>query len=90
MGWDCHGLLRFTLKRNQTSKKDEIGAKISIHDYDGMSRGDGAAVTNGKTLLTESGRWVELKGAYKTMDKEYMESIWWAFTTLYEKRQDLG
>ena len=25
------------------------------------------------------GRWVEFKGAYKTMDPEYMESVWWAF-----------
>jgi isoleucyl-tRNA synthetase len=31
------------------------------------------------------GRWVDFKGAYKTMDKEYMESVWWAFKTLYEK-----
>ncbi|RYF28502.1 MAG: isoleucine--tRNA ligase [Chloroflexi bacterium] len=28
---------------------------------------------------------VDFKGAYKTMDKQYMESIWWAFKTLYEK-----
>ena len=31
------------------------------------------------------GRWVNFRGAYKTMDKEYMESVWWAFKTLYEK-----
>src|SRR6478735_6625914 len=31
------------------------------------------------------GRWVDFKGAYKTMDKDYMESVWWGFKTLYEK-----
>ena len=31
------------------------------------------------------GRWVDFKGAYKTMDTEYMESVWWAFKELYEK-----
>ncbi len=31
------------------------------------------------------GRWVEFKGAYKTMDKDYMESVWWAFKELYDK-----
>src|SRR5206468_12627421 len=31
------------------------------------------------------GRWVEFEGAYKTMDKDYMESIWWAFKQLYDK-----
>lgn len=28
---------------------------------------------------------VDFKGAYKTMDKEFMESVWWAFKELYEK-----
>ena len=36
-------------------------------------------------VVDRVGRWVEFKGAYKTMDKDYMESIWWAFKTLYEK-----
>jgi isoleucyl-tRNA synthetase len=31
------------------------------------------------------GRWVEFQGAYKTMDKEFMESVWWAFKELYGK-----
>jgi isoleucyl-tRNA synthetase len=31
------------------------------------------------------GRWVDFKGAYRTMDKDYMESVWWAFKELYEK-----
>jgi isoleucyl-tRNA synthetase len=35
-------------------------------------------------VIDRVGRWVEFKGAYKTMDKDYMESIWWAFKTLYE------
>jgi isoleucyl-tRNA synthetase len=36
-------------------------------------------------VVDRIGRWVDFKGAYKTMDKDYMESIWWAFKTLYEK-----
>ncbi|HMQ95886.1 MAG TPA: isoleucine--tRNA ligase [Candidatus Saccharibacteria bacterium] len=31
------------------------------------------------------GRWVDFKGAYKTMDKNFMESVWWAFKELYDK-----
>jgi isoleucyl-tRNA synthetase len=30
------------------------------------------------------GRWVDFKGAYKTMDNDYMESVWWAFKKLYD------
>ncbi|HUC96282.1 MAG TPA: isoleucine--tRNA ligase, partial [Candidatus Saccharimonadales bacterium] len=31
------------------------------------------------------GRWVDFEGGYKTMDRDYMESVWWAFKELYEK-----
>ncbi|MGC1176859.1 MAG: class I tRNA ligase family protein, partial [Candidatus Saccharimonadales bacterium] len=31
------------------------------------------------------GRWVDFKGAWKTMDKEFMESVWWAFQKLYNE-----
>jgi isoleucyl-tRNA synthetase len=34
--------------------------------------------------IARIGRWVDFKGAYKTMDKTYMESIWWAFKKLYD------
>src|SRR5207247_1985568 len=34
--------------------------------------------------IARVGRWVDFKGAYKTMDKTYMESVWWAFKKLYE------
>ena len=36
-------------------------------------------------VVDRVGRWVDFNGAYKTMDKDYMESVWWAFKTLYEK-----
>src|SRR5690606_33262452 len=38
-------------------------------------------------VVDRIGRWVDFKGAYKTMDKDYMESIWWAFKTLYDKKK---
>src|SRR5664279_3032421 len=38
-----------------------------------------------ESTIDRIGRWVDFKGAYKTMDKDYMESVWWAFKTLYEK-----
>jgi len=38
-----------------------------------------------ESYVDRIGRWVDFDGAYKTMDKDYMESIWWAFKELYEK-----
>ena len=35
-------------------------------------------------MIDRIGRWVDFKGAYRTMDKNFMESVWWAFKRLYE------
>jgi isoleucyl-tRNA synthetase len=40
-----------------------------------------------ENVVDRVGRWVDFKGAYKTMDKDYMESVWWAFKTLYDKKK---
>lgn len=87
-GWDCHGLPAevFVEKQLGIANKREIGTKISIEDYVRECRT--AMVKTGtewEDTIDRLGRWVEFKGAYKTMDKEFMESVWWAFKTLYEK-----
>ena len=87
-GWDCHGLPAevFVEKQLGIANKKEIGTKISIKDYVRECRT--AMVKTGtewEDTIDRLGRWVEFKGAYKTMDKEFMESVWWAFKTLYEK-----
>ena len=38
-----------------------------------------------ESVIDRIGRWVEFKNAYKTMDQDYMESVWWAFSQLYQK-----
>lgn len=37
-----------------------------------------------ESIIDRVGRWVDFKGAYRTMDKKYMESVWWAFKKLYD------
>ena len=87
-GWDCHGLPAevFVEKQLGITSKQEIGSKISIADYVNACRA--AMVKTGtewEDTIDRIGRWVEFKGAYKTMDNEYMESVWWAFKKLYEE-----
>lgn len=87
-GWDCHGLPAevYVEKQLGIASKKEIGTKISVEDYVKACRA--AMVKTGtewEDTIERLGRWVEFRGAYKTMDKEYMESVWWAFKTLYEK-----
>ncbi len=38
-----------------------------------------------KDFIPQIGRWVDMEDDYKTMDPEYMESIWWAFKELWDK-----
>lgn len=86
-GWDCHGLPAevFTEKKLGIQDKRDIGTKVSLEDYINTCRQN--MVQTGslwEDTIDRIGRWVDFRGAYKTMDKNYMESVWWAFKKLYE------
>jgi len=87
-GWDCHGLPaeNYVEKQLGITDRHDIGTKISLADYITTARAS-MVQTSGlwEDTITRIGRWVDFKGAYKTMDKDYMESVWWAFKQLYEK-----
>ncbi len=60
--------------------------KITLEEY--ITKARESMVANAATwedVVNRIGRWVNFKGAYKTMDKDFMESVWWAFKELYEK-----
>jgi len=87
-GWDCHGLPaeNFVEKQLGITDRREIGTKISLEDY--INKAHESMVANSETwesTIARIGRWVNFKGAYRTMDKDFMESVWWAFKTLYDK-----
>ncbi|HET8991738.1 MAG TPA: isoleucine--tRNA ligase [Candidatus Saccharimonadales bacterium] len=87
-GWDCHGLPAevFTEKKLGIEDKRDIGTKISLEEYINTCRDNMIQTGNAwEDIIDRVGRWVDFKGAYKTMDKEYMESIWWVFKRLYEE-----
>lgn len=86
-GWDCHGLPAevFTEKKLGIKDKRDIGTKISLEDYILTCRENMVQTGNEwESTIERIGRWVDFKGAYKTMDKEFMESVWWAFKKLYD------
>ena len=87
-GWDCHGLPaeNFVEKQLGITDRREIGTKWSLEDY--ILKARESMVANSETwegTIDRIGRWVNFRGAYRTMDKDFMESVWWAFKTLYEK-----
>jgi isoleucyl-tRNA synthetase len=86
-GWDCHGLPAevFTEKKLGVKDRRDIGTKISIEEYVTTCRDNMVQTGNlWNDTIDRIGRWVDMDNAYKTMDKEYMESIWWAFKKLYD------
>lgn len=85
-GWDCHGLPAevFTEKKLGIKDKRDIGTKISLERYIRTCRQNMVQTGNEwEETIARIGRWVDFQGAYKTMDKDYMESVWWAFSKLY-------
>ncbi len=86
-GWDCHGLPaeRYTEKKLGINSREEV-IEYGIEKYILACR-DNMVQTSSlwEETVDRIGRWVDFQGAYKTMDKQYMESVWWAFKELYEK-----
>ncbi|MFZ2126234.1 MAG: isoleucine--tRNA ligase [Candidatus Microsaccharimonas sp.] len=86
-GWDAHGLPaeRYTEKKLGINSRQEV-IEYGIEKYIKATRANMLETSSAwEDTIDRIGRWVDFKGAYKTMDKDYMESIWWAFKTLYEK-----
>lgn len=86
-GWDCHGLPAevFTEEKLGIKDKRDIGIKVSLEDYINTCRANMVQTGNEwEDTINRVGRWVDFKGAYRTMDKDYMESVWWAFQQLYD------
>ena len=87
-GWDCHGLPaeNFVEKQLGITDRREIGTKWPLATY--IEKAKASMVANSEaweSTIDRIGRWVDFRGAYRTMDKNYMESVWWAFKSLYEK-----
>jgi isoleucyl-tRNA synthetase len=86
-GWDCHGLPAevYTEKKLGIKGRDEI-LEYGLEKYI-LAAKENMVQTSSlwEDTIDRVGRWVDFKGAYKTMDNKYMESVWWAFKELYDK-----
>lgn len=86
-GWDCHGLpIEYQLEKElKISSKREI-EQIGIDKFNEKCRSIVLRyVKEWEKIIPRLGRWVDFKNDYKTMDPEYMESIWWVFKQLWQK-----
>lgn len=86
-GWDCHGLPI----EQQIDKKFEMSAndfveKYGIEKYCSECRDIVLTFTSQwEKTINRMGRWVDFENDYKTMDKNFMESVWWVFKQAWDK-----
>src|SRR4051812_17442425 len=86
-GWDCHGLPVETAVEQQLGIKSraEIEA-FGIAEFNERCRPSVFDFLEDWNRLTERiGFWVDLDDAYRTLDPDYIESVWWALRQIYDK-----
>ncbi len=86
-GWDCHGLPaeNFVEKQLGITDRRDIGTKWSLEDYIIKARESMVANSESwRSTIDRVGRWVDFDHSYRTMNKDFMESVWWAFKQLYD------
>ncbi|GAA5208537.1 isoleucine--tRNA ligase [Microbacterium kyungheense] len=86
-GWDTHGLPAEleAMKQLGITEKSEIEA-MGIATFNAKSRESVLAYTREwEDYVTRQARWVDFERGYKTLDLTYMESVLWAFKTIYDK-----
>jgi isoleucyl-tRNA synthetase len=86
-GWDTHGLPI----ENLIEKQFGLKSRKDIEDF-GLEKFNEAArasvmtyASDWKKIVPRLGRWVDMEKDYKTMNPEYMESVWWVFKSLFDK-----
>lgn len=86
-GWDTHGLPAEleAMKQLGITEKSEI-EEMGIAAFNAKARASVLEYTREwEDYVTRQARWVDFERGYKTLDTGYMESVLWAFKTLYDK-----
>jgi len=86
-GWDTHGLpVELGVEKELGITKEDIGKKITVEEYNLKCR---EAVLRYKDkwdeLTTKMGYWVDLNDPYVTFENNYIETLWWILSELYQK-----
>ncbi|QHI70962.1 isoleucine--tRNA ligase [Tichowtungia aerotolerans] len=86
-GWDCHGLPIEALAQDALGLAGApaiVDAGIDVFNEKCRSMVS-TYVEEWEKTVTRMGRWVDFQNDYKTMDKDFMETIWWVFSELWKQ-----
>jgi isoleucyl-tRNA synthetase len=86
-GWDCHGLPIENIVEEELGLKHKKDIeKIGIECFNETCRSKVLMYAGEwRKVVERMGRWVDMDNDYKTMDLNFMESVWWAFKQLWDK-----
>jgi isoleucyl-tRNA synthetase len=86
-GWDCHGLpIEYEIDKQFGKSASEVVAEQGIASYNQACRNIVQRyASQWQKTITRIGRWVDFDHDYKTMDTDFMESVWWVFKQLWDK-----
>jgi isoleucyl-tRNA synthetase len=86
-GYDCHGLpVEIQVEKEIGSTGKEDIERYGIGAFNARCRESAMSHIEDWDRLTERiGFWVDLEDAYRTMDPDYVESVWWALKTIWDK-----
>ncbi len=86
-GWDCHGLPieNIVEKEISTKSKKEI-EELGVAKFNDLCRARVSTyIDDWKKVISRLGRWADMENSYRTMDLNYMETIWWALKEMWNK-----
>jgi isoleucyl-tRNA synthetase len=86
-GWDTHGLpVELGVEKELGITKEDIGKTITIEEYNKACREAVMRYTDVWNDVTEKmGYWVDMSDPYVTYENDYIESVWWLLSQLYQK-----
>lgn len=86
-GWDCHGLpIEHEIDKKLGMSAHDAVKKLGVKGYNDECRGIVQRYTSEwEKTVTRLGRWVDFENDYKTMDPNFMESVWWVIKSLWDK-----
>jgi isoleucyl-tRNA synthetase len=86
-GWDTHGLpIEMEVEKNLGISGPRQIAEYGIDRYNEACRAHVQTNTeNWRRVIRRIGRWVDMDNDYRTMDTDFMESVWWAMRQLWDK-----
>ena len=86
-GWDCHGLpVEHEIDKKLGITGRDMVLEMGVANYNNECRSIVQRYTKEwEKTVTRLGRWIDFKNDYKTMDPQYMESVWWVFKEIFNK-----